>query len=63
MNNKKPREERLTLAESRDKQFDKFRRNLRVLRASVDNLSRPTDSRHSLKRWRLFLNLKINKNE
>ena len=36
MNNKKPREERLTLRESRDKQFDTFRRNLRMLRASVD---------------------------
>lgn len=36
MNNKQPREERLTLKASRDKQFDKFRRNLRVLRASID---------------------------
>lgn len=36
MNNKKPREERLTLKESRDKKFDKFRRNLRMLRASID---------------------------
>jgi len=36
MNNPKPREERLTLKESRDKRYEKFRRNLRVLRASVD---------------------------
>lgn len=36
MNNKRPREERLSLKASRDKQFDKFRRNLRILRASVD---------------------------
>ena len=36
MNNNKPREERLTLKQSRDKQFDKFRRNLRILRASLD---------------------------
>lgn len=36
MNNKKSREERLSLRQSRDKQFDKFRRNLRILRASLD---------------------------
>lgn len=36
MNNKKPRLERLSLKESRSKQFDNFRRNLRVLRASLD---------------------------
>jgi len=36
MNNNKKREERLTLKQTRDKQFDKFRRNLRMLRASLD---------------------------
>lgn len=36
MNNNKPRDERLTLKQTRDKTFDCFRRNLRILRASVD---------------------------
>jgi transcriptional regulator with XRE-family HTH domain len=36
MNNKKPREERLSLKESRNMAFEKFRRNIRILRASLD---------------------------
>ena len=36
MNNKKPREERLTLKQSRDMAYEKFRRNIRILRAGID---------------------------
>lgn len=35
-NNPKARIERLSLKETRNKYFDKFRRNLRILRASMD---------------------------
>lgn len=36
MNNKKPREERLSLKETRNMAFEKFRRNIRILRAGID---------------------------
>jgi DNA-binding XRE family transcriptional regulator len=57
MNNKKPREERLTLKQSRDKQFDDFRRNLRILRASVDISAVELSSKIKLKNGKRCVDL------
>jgi hypothetical protein len=57
MNNNKPREERLTLKQTRDKTFDNFRRNLRVLRAMQDISATELSTKISLKNGARFVDL------
>ena len=57
MNNKKPREERLTLKESRNMAFEKFRRNIRILRAGIDISAVELAVKIKLKNGKRFVDL------